>query len=280
MDDPEKKAWWISLALHLVVFGALVIAVVMERFRPEEEERHVFEMVEPPGETAEHNARPPESDPEEAGEPEERPKVKPMPDIPDPELPEEAPPREREPGPEAPAEREPEPEASEEPEPDPAPQRRETVSYEEFVRENPVRERRRPEQRERSRPSFEAPQINSERVRAELENLLRDEDVAEEMERLSDAEQNELRAYGARLHARLNRAWKKPADLAGIRLTARVEFDVSASGRITRVRLNPSSGNRKFDRSVLAAFEKVTSAGPTPTERSHSFSMGFRMVER
>jgi len=56
-------------------------------------------------------------------------------------------------------------------------------------------------------------------------------------------------------------------------------FDVSASGRISNVRLRPASGNSAFDASVLAAFRQVTGIGPTPSGQSHVFTMSFRMVE-
>jgi protein TonB len=86
-----------------------------------------------------------------------------------------------------------------------------------------------------------------------------------------------LADYSSRLRSRIDAAWVKPAQLAGVRLFAEVVFDVSSSGRITNVRLRRGSGNKAFDQSILAAFRSVSSAGPTPTGQPHQFSLPFRM---
>jgi TonB family protein len=88
-----------------------------------------------------------------------------------------------------------------------------------------------------------------------------------------------LGSYSSQLRARIDAAWAKPSNLAGVRIAATVVFDVSASGQITNARLQPSSGNGAFDQSVLAAFRKIVSAGPTPTGQAHSFTMTFRMTD-
>jgi TonB family protein len=86
-----------------------------------------------------------------------------------------------------------------------------------------------------------------------------------------------LADYSARLRSRIDAAWTKPAQLAGVNLVAEIVFDVSASGRITNVRLSRSSGNSAFDQSILAALRRATSAGPTPTGQAHQFTLPFRM---
>jgi TonB family protein len=86
-----------------------------------------------------------------------------------------------------------------------------------------------------------------------------------------------LASYSARLRARIDAAWVKPEQLAGVQLVAEVIFDVSPSGQITNVRLRRSSGNNAFDQSILSAYRRVTSAGPTPTGDSHQFTLAFRM---
>jgi TonB family protein len=88
-----------------------------------------------------------------------------------------------------------------------------------------------------------------------------------------------LGKYSAQLRSRIDAAWAKPASLAGVKVATTVIFDVSASGRVTNARLRPGSGNAAFDQSVLAAFRKVISAGPTPTGQEHSFTMTFRMTD-
>ena len=70
-------------------------------------------------------------------------------------------------------------------------------------------------------------------------------------------------------YARIDAAWVKPAQLAGVRLLAEVVFDVSSSGRITNERLRRGSGNKAFDQSILTAFRNASSAGLTPTGQPH-----------
>lgn len=94
---------------------------------------------------------------------------------------------------------------------------------------------------------------------------------------ISPQQMSALADYSSRLRSRIDAAWTKPAQLAGVNLVAKVVFDVSASGRISNVRLSPSSGNPAFDQSILAAFRGALSAGPTPTGHSHQFSLPFRM---
>ena len=86
-----------------------------------------------------------------------------------------------------------------------------------------------------------------------------------------------LADYSSSLRLRIDAAWEKPAQLAGVRLAAEVVFDVSPSGQITNAQLRPGSGNKAFDQSILTAFRNASSAGPTPTGQPHQFSLPFRM---
>ena len=94
---------------------------------------------------------------------------------------------------------------------------------------------------------------------------------------LSRQQISALADYSSRLRSRIDAAWVKPTQLAGVRLLAEVVFDVSSSGRITNVRLSRGSGNKAFDQSILTAFRNASSAGPTPTGQPHQFSLPFRM---
>ena len=87
----------------------------------------------------------------------------------------------------------------------------------------------------------------------------------------------QMSTYYSRLSSRIDAAWVRPPQLAGLRLAAKVVFDVSPSGQITNVQLRPGSGNKAFDQSILAAFRNASSAGPTPTGQPHTFSLPFRM---
>ena len=144
----------------------------------------------------------------------------------------------------------------------------------------PVRHRlrRRPKPPIPHRPRVERPEINTEDVTASLRELLADQDAVERAESMSSADQDALRRYGARVKARLDGAWRKPSELAGLGLVVRVVFDVSEGGRITNVRIRSSSGNGTFDQSVLSAFRRVGAVGPPPDGRSHTFTLTFRMA--
>ncbi len=253
----NQQPFWTSVVLHLVVLVGLFLATIVEALRPEEKP-HVFQMVDPaPSAETVPTETPPEAVPEL-----EIPAVKPMRPIPDPVLPKPPP--------------SPAPEETSSP-PERASPTRRTISYEEFLRSNPVAD---PEpQRAPERAPVEVPRINTERVRSSLRELLSSPAEIERAAQMTARQQSLLRDYGARLNARLNAAWSKPPSLRGIALACSVTFSVSPSGRITDVRLNPSSGNEAFDRSVLAAFSKLGSAGPTPSGQSHSFTMTFRMIQ-
>ncbi|MFW6218321.1 MAG: energy transducer TonB [Verrucomicrobiota bacterium] len=250
----KNPPFWTSVILHLVVLLCLFLGTIVEAFRPKEPV-HVFEMVSPPAETAEESSEPASEPPP----PVELPEVAPLEPLPDIEISEPAPP-------------EPAPAPRERPEPKPAEPEPKRMSYEEFLKQNPVKEPK--PQPVRSKPKFNRPVIDAPKL------VIPDATAQNpNPQQLSQSDMNELAAYNARLRARLDAAWNKPENLGGVRIEATVRFDVSAGGRITNVRLVPSSGNAAFDQSVKAAFSRIADAGPTPTRQGHTFSMTFRMVD-
>ncbi len=94
---------------------------------------------------------------------------------------------------------------------------------------------------------------------------------------VSRQQMSALADYSSRLRSRIDAAWVKPTQLAGMRFVAKVVFDVSPSGQITNVRLHRGSGNAAFDQSILAAFRSASPAGPTPTGQLHQFSLSFQI---
>jgi len=92
---------------------------------------------------------------------------------------------------------------------------------------------------------------------------------------VSRQQMSALADYSSRLRSRIDAAWVKPAQLAGLRLAAKVVFDVLPSGQMTNVQLRPGSGNKAFDQSILAAFREAYSAGRTPTGQPHQFTFKF-----
>jgi TonB family protein len=254
MKLPKDQPFWTSVILHLVVLVALFLATIIETLKPKEKP-HVFEMVTPAA-----AEKPAVETPAEAP---------PAPPIPMPELPSVP---EIAPVPE-PVETPPEPTPPKPTPPTPAPPKPKVISYEEFVQKNPLREPK-PRQTQTRRP-VEAPRI-------EVPKLVvpsNPSPSAQSPRPLTQQQMSALGTYSAKLRSRIDAAWAKPASLAGVKVSATVVFDVSASGRITNARLRPGSGNSAFDQSVLAAFRKVVSAGPTPTSQGHTFTMTFRMTD-
>lgn len=146
------------------------------------------------------------------------------------------------------------------------------VDFSDFSKEHP-KEAPRP-QPTRPRLSKPVPQID-----IPVPNIPQNETPGVSSSPLTNQQKSALQDYSARLRSRIDAAWNKPPQLVGIRLVAEVVFDVSASGRISNVRLRPGSGNAAFDQSVLAAFRNASSAGPTPAGQAYEFSLTFRMQD-
>ncbi|MEC8279672.1 MAG: TonB family protein [Verrucomicrobiota bacterium] len=146
----------------------------------------------------------------------------------------------------------------------------EIIDYRDFTKEHP---KDKPKPRPVAlRPDIRVPQIDVPKLvipRSPSATSLSPQVSRQQMSALAD--------YSSRLRSRIDAAWVKPAQLAGVRLLAEVVFDVSSSGRITNERLRRGSGNTAFDQSILAAFRNAYSAGPTPTGQLHQFILPFRM---
>lgn len=95
---------------------------------------------------------------------------------------------------------------------------------------------------------------------------------------LSRAEQSALDSYIALLLQRLRAAHEKPPGLSDL-LEAEVEFRIAADGTLSGVKIVRSSGSSEFDRSVLEAFARVRSIGPTPNNKSDVWVVTFKMKE-
>jgi len=93
---------------------------------------------------------------------------------------------------------------------------------------------------------------------------------------LSRAESDLLEAYIALLRQRLRAAHVKPAGLSDL-LQTKVRFAIAADGTLANLRIVTSSGSREFDESVLAAFRKVRSIGPTPNGKADTWELTFKL---
>jgi TonB family protein len=242
----KNQSLWTSVILHVAVLIALFLSTVVEAFLPKETQ-HVFEMVsEPNSEKI--------SMPQEAIIPEfQLPDVSPMAEIPDPVLPQ---PKTVTSQPVAPES---------------------LMSLDDFRKQNPTKPQP-PRPQQNQRKPVQITQIDTSRYSSNLQNNL-PSTVNNPSPRMTAAQRTALQRYSDQLNAQLNRAWVKPANLAGVKLIVTVIFDVSSSGRISNVRLSPASGNASFDASVKAAFARVRSAGATPTGQQHRFKLSFKMLD-
>ena len=244
MKIPKDQAFWSSVILHLVVLLALFLVTIVKAFKPKEKP-HIFEMVDPPSERSQSQQAAPPRPVAQAPA-----KLPPVPTVNIPKPPPLGPrPEEK---------------------PKPKPAKPQIIDYRDFTKEHP---------KDKPKPRPVAPRTNMTVPQIEVPELIipRSSSSTKPSQQLSRQQMSALADYSSRLRARIDAAWVKPAQLAGVRLVAEVVFDVSPSGRITNAQLRPGSGNRTFDQSVLAAFRKASSAGPTPTGQPHQFSLPFRI---
>jgi protein TonB len=243
MKIPKDQPLWTSVILHLVVLLALFLVTIVQAFKPKEKP-HVFEMVDPPSEVNQSQ----QAVPQPHVPPVEQTPVK-LPPVPKVNIPK--PPV-------------PTPRPKEKPPPKP-----QIIDYRDFTKEHP-------KDKPKPRPVAPRPDISVHLIDVPKLIISRNPSPSRPSPQLSPQQMSALDGYSSRLSSRINAAWVKPAQRAGVRLVAKVVFDVLSSGQITNVRLRPGSGNNAFDQSILTAFRNASSAGPTPTGQSHEFSMSFQ----
>ncbi len=89
-------------------------------------------------------------------------------------------------------------------------------------------------------------------------------------------QQDAMNTYISMLIQELKKAHEPPPGVND-RLEAKVTFDITAGGAILNPRISKSSGDKAFDDSVLDAFLRMRSIGPTPNRRSDTWTVTFRM---
>ena len=244
MKIPKDQPLWTSVILHLVVLLALFLVTIVQAFKPKEKP-HVFEMVDPPSEVNQSQ----QAAPQPPLPPVKKAPVK-LPPVP----------KVNAPKPSAPT-----PRPKEKP-----PLKPQIIDYRDFTKEHP-------KDKPKPRPVAPRPDISVHQIDVPKLIIPRTSSSTIPSPQLSPQQMSALASYSSRLRSRIDAAWVKPAQLAGVGLLAEVVFDVSSSGQITNVRLSRGSGNAAFDQSILTAFRNASSAGPTPTGQPHQFSLPFRM---
>jgi TonB family protein len=241
MKIPKDQPFWTSVILHLMVLLALFLVTIVQAFKPKEKP-HVFEMVDPPSELSQSQQVAPLPPVKKALD-----KLPPVSKVntPKPSVPT---PRPKEKPPSKPP----------------------IIDYQDFTKEH-LKDKPKP------RPVAPRPDISVHQIDVPKLLIPRSPSATSPSPQLSRQQISALADYSSRLRSRIDAAWVKPTQLAGMRFVAKVVFDVSPSGQITNVRLHRGSGNAAFDQSILAAFRSASPAGPTPTGQLHQFSLSFQI---
>jgi TonB family protein len=242
MERHTKQSLSLSVLVHIGFVSIGVLFVLIEAWL-ERPEPVVFELVAPAA-SPQVQEQPLEPVPEEPLDPldvEQPDPIKPVPDIPEPE-----------------------------PEPPPPPEPVKKLSYEDWARERDLPDRVQRVQKPRPKPSQPVPEIQTD-VRARLEKTL--SPIQLQGVDLSNIDTSDaLQRYLGDLRRRIQQAFEP----SGADLQAEAFFEVTAQGRIRNPRINKSSGNPAFDRSVLRTLQVATTPGPPPGNREYTFSLTFR----
>lgn len=93
---------------------------------------------------------------------------------------------------------------------------------------------------------------------------------------LSREQRDQLSTYISMLIQALKQAHEPPPGVSD-KLEAKVTFEITASGAILNPRITKSSGDKEFDQSVIEAFLRMRSVGPTPNRRGDTWTVTFKM---
>lgn len=157
----------------------------------------------------------------------------------------------------------------------PAPTPPERISYRDFVDQHGKPQPRAP----RTNPPAPARPVSAPRIDTRFPVNLSDAvRTPGSLTGMTDAQQSALGLYIGTLKDALQRYWDKPAGVPAATMVV-VEFDLSPSGRVTNVRVVEKSGIPAFDESVLTAFARLTTVGPTPEGRELLLRLTFRMKD-
>ena len=145
-------------------------------------------------------------------------------------------------------------------------------SYKEFLKKNPIKKQSAASQVRAAK----VPRIDTKGVIGGVKGGSTTSKGGQGGTAMTREEADELDTYISFLVQELKRAHEAPPGVSD-QLVTRVAFDITSGGAILNPRIIKSSGNREFDESVLDAFRRMRSIGPTPTRRPYSWTIAFRM---
>lgn len=148
------------------------------------------------------------------------------------------------------------------------------VSYKEYLKKHPI-----PKQTASSsspRKSAAGPRVDATGIANGVKGGSAKSRSGEGGKALTREEADQMSTYISLLIQELKKAHEPPPGVSD-RLETKVTFDITASGAIVNPRISKSSGDKEFDVSVLEAFLRMRSIGPTPNRRSDTWTVTFRM---
>lgn len=145
-------------------------------------------------------------------------------------------------------------------------------SYQDFLKKNPIKKQAAVTQVREAR----APRVDTKGIVGGVKGGSTTSKGGQGGKAMTREEADQLSTYISFLIQELKRAHEPPPGVSD-QLEAKVTFDITASGAILNPRISRSSGNREFDESVLEAFRRMRSIGPTPNRRADTWTVTFKM---
>ena len=269
-DGSSKTGFVVSVTIHVLFFGVLLLFVWMNMWKPEPQPV-IFEIVAMPEDAPirQPAEQPPAPDLDDLLDPADIKKFEPV-DLPDIRMPE--PPPQVAPAP-APPPPKPQNRPEEKPQPREEPVTRMTA--EEFRKKYGTPQPRTRTQPTQQRTTVQAPSINVDASLKSLSSIL-DSTSQRQAESMTASQRDALAAYIGRLRSSIEIAWDRPKGIpAGFETV--IEFSIAPSGAISNARIVRSSGNQVLDASVLNAVRSARAVGQLPASKTMSFMLPFRI---
>jgi colicin import membrane protein len=151
------------------------------------------------------------------------------------------------------------------------------MSYQEYLKKHPT-PKQAPAKATSGSKVAATKRIDATGIAAGVKNGSTKSRSGEDGTALSREQQDRMSTYISMLIQELKRSHEPPPGVSD-KLEARVTFDITASGAILNPRISKSSGDKDFDESVIEAFLRMRSIGPTPNRRAHTWTVTFRMKD-
>lgn len=161
--------------------------------------------------------------------------------------------------------------------PKPIPQKK--MSYEDYLKQNPIKHKAiTPPRESRAEPiaqqRIEAPTIKTSDMIQEL-NRLANQPSSNQNDRVANVSANEMQRYLSYVNRIIEMRWRGSMTSLPSGLKAVVSFRVEADGRISFVRLLQSSGDNTFDNTALTVLKKLNRVNRPPDGRAHLLNQPF-----